>query len=662
MSTEEIRNSSIALVAALLLAGTVQLFGQTVPPATKEQEAKLIAVLTSDSPQKEKVDACRQLSVIGTKDAVAPLAALLGDEKLSHMARYALEPIPDPAVDEALRDALGKLKGRPLVGVIISIGVRRDTKAVPALGKMLRDSDADVAQAAARALGRIGDSAAAKALQAALPNAPAASQLAICEGLFRCAEALAAKGQRGEAIAIYDQLRSLKEPHQVRTGAVRGAILARGKDGPALLREYLRSDDYLLFSAAVQAAMELPRDKVVTEVLTAEIAKLPADNQILVIQTLGKRADPAALPALFALAKGGDKTGVRLAAIRALSAIGHASAVPVLVGLFADADRQISEAARESLAGLPGEQTDAAVMAMFNSGDTSQRLTALELIGRRRMTASVPTLLKAAGGADPQVRPAAIRMVGELGGPDQLPVLLDLLMGTKATQDVEAAEQALSDIFARADNPQSYTDKITGLLAQAQPAQKGVLLRILSTIGGPDALKAVRAAVDDPNAEVRAAAIRALSRWKGADAAPDLLRLAKTSPDPSGRIAALRGYIGLVRDESLSTENKLAMCKEAAAMIQRDEEKKLLLGVLGEVPAVEALSMAMAHLSNPATKDEAAFAAVAIGEKIFEQKPGEVADAVAKVMQVTGNKDVARRAKAILNKARKASGTRVRGG
>lgn len=646
----------------MVLAGAIQSFAQTVPPATKEQEAKLIAVLTSDASQKEKVDACRQLAVIGTKDAVAPLAALLGDEKLSHMARYALEPIPDPAVDEALRDALGKLKGRPLVGVIISLGVRRDAKAVPALGKMLRDSGADVAQAAARALGSIGDSAAAKALQAALPNAPAANQLAFCEGLFRCAEALAAKGQRDQAVAIYDQLRNLKQPHQARTGAVRGAILARGKDGPALLREYLRSDDYILFSAAVQAALELPRDKVVTEVLTAELAKLPADNQILVIQTLGKRADPAALPALFAMAKGADKTGVRLAAIRALSAIGHASAVPVLVGLFADTDRQISEAVRESLAGLPGEQTDAALMAMFNSSDTSQRLTALELIGRRRMTASVPTLLKAAGGADPQVRPAAIRMVGELGGPDQLPALLDLLMGTKATQDLEAAEQALSDIFARADNPQSYTDKITGLLAQAQPAQKGVLLRILSTIGGPDALKAVRAAVDDPNAEVRAAAIRALGRWKGADAAPDLLRLAKTSPDPSGRIAALRGYIGLVRDESLSTENKLAMCKEAAAMIQRDEEKKLLLGVLGEVPAVEALSMAMAHLSNPATKDEAAFAAVAIGEKIFEQKPGEVADAVAKVMQVTGNKDVARRAKAILNKARKAAGTRVRGG
>ncbi len=426
---------TLALVAALLVAGTVQLLGQTVPPATKEQEAKLIAVLKSNASQKEKVDACRQLAVIGTKDAIAPLAALLADEKLSHMARYALEPIPDPAVDEALRDALGKLKGRPLVGVIISLGVRRDAKAVPALGKMLRDSDADVAQAAARALGSIGDAAAAKTLQVALLNAPAANKLAFCEGLFRCAEALAAKGQRDQAIAIYDQLRSLKEPHQARTGAVRGAILARGREGPALLREYLRSDDYILFSAAVQAALELPKEKVVTEALTAGITKLPADNQILVIQALGKRADAAALPVLSSLAKGGEKS-VRLAAIRAMPQIGDASAVPVLVGLFADADRQISEAARESLAGLPGEQTDAALMAMFSSGDTAQRLTVLELIGRRRMTASVPALLKAAGEADPKVRPAAIKMLGDLGGPDELPALINLLMRLKESQDL----------------------------------------------------------------------------------------------------------------------------------------------------------------------------------------------------------------------------------
>jgi len=345
---------NLVLVIALLLAGAVKTFGQTVPPSTPEQVNKLIAVIKSDAPHKEKVDACRQLSVVGTKEAVAPLAALLGDEKLSHMARYALEPIPDPLVDEALRDALGKLKGRLLVGVIGSIGVRRDGRAIRALSGMLGDSDAEVAQAAARALGKIGNRRAVRVLQRALPNVPAGNQLAFCEGLFRGAEALAVRGRLDRAVEIYDQLRSMKGPHQVRGGALRGAILARGKDGLALLREHLRSDDYILFSAAVQTSLEIPGADV-TKALTSALKGLPADNQILIILALGKRADAAALPALFAAAKGGEKS-VRIAAIRALPQIGDTSAVPVLKALAGDADKEISQAAQKSLAALPGSE------------------------------------------------------------------------------------------------------------------------------------------------------------------------------------------------------------------------------------------------------------------------------------------------------------------
>jgi len=340
---------NFALFIALLVLGAGQSFGQTVPPATPEQVNKLIAVVKSDASQKEKADACRQLAVVGTKDAVAPLAALLGDEKLSHMARYALEPIPDPSVDEALRDALGKLKGRPLVGVIGSIGVRRDARAVEPLAKMLELPDAEVAQAAARALGSIGNQRAARVLQRALPGAPDANQLALCEGLLRCAEALAAKGRPELAFVIYDQLQSTKAPHQVRTGALRGAILALGKDGLALLREHLRSDDYILFAAAVQTSLEM-RGGEVTKALTSALKGLPADNQIMVIWALGKRADPGALPALFAAAKSGEKS-VRIAAIRALPQVGDASAAPVLRALVADSDAEISRAAKESLAG-----------------------------------------------------------------------------------------------------------------------------------------------------------------------------------------------------------------------------------------------------------------------------------------------------------------------
>src|ERR1039458_8869534 len=103
------------LVLALLFTFAASPFAKAAQPTAKDQVAKLTAVLKSDAPQKEKADACRELARIGTKDAVAPLAALLSDEKLSHMARYGLETIPDASVDKAFRDALPKLHGRQLV-------------------------------------------------------------------------------------------------------------------------------------------------------------------------------------------------------------------------------------------------------------------------------------------------------------------------------------------------------------------------------------------------------------------------------------------------------------------------------------------------------------------------------------------------------------------
>ena len=639
----------IILIIALLLAGAVRLSAQTVPP--KADEGKLIAVLkSSDATHKEKVDACRGLALIATEKAVAPLAALLSDEKLSHMARYAMETIQDPSVDEAFRDALGKLKGMPLVGVIGSVGVRRDTQAVGALAKMLKDSDAVVAQASARALGNIGNSAAVTALRNELGNASGQKKLHVCEGLFRCAETAVAEGRKQQAIEIYDQLRKLDDPHQVRGGAVRGAILARGSDGVAVIREYLSSDSYIMFSAACQAALEIPGAEV-TKALTSGLNGLPTDNKILVIWTLGKRGDAAAIPALSAAAKSGEKS-VRIAAVKAMPQIGDASAVPVLTDLLDDTDGEISQAAQEALAALPGGEADAAIMAMLGSDQTAPRLMALELIGRRRMDKSIPALLKAAAGPDVKVRPAALKKVGELGGPSEVPALLDLLMQFEAQQDLDAAEQALIAVCAKADNPVSYTLKLTSSLSKASPAQKGALLRVLSVIGGTNALDAVREAAKDSNAQVSDAAIRVLCSWQTADAAGDLLALAKNSPNQSHKTAALRGYINLARDEKIPTEKKLEICKQAASLIQRDEEKKLLLGALSTIPAVEALSMAMAHLDDPATKDEAAFAAVAIGENIVEQKPREVAEALQKVLKATDNRDVRKRGRAVLNKAK----------
>ena len=127
------KNLTYLVLASALLANTVT--------DSLAQEADLLAVLRSQATLEEKSAACRQLTRIGTKEAVPTLAALLGDEKLSHMARYALEAIPDPSVDDALREALDKVQGRQRLGVIGSLGARRDSKAVGPLASLLGNAD-----------------------------------------------------------------------------------------------------------------------------------------------------------------------------------------------------------------------------------------------------------------------------------------------------------------------------------------------------------------------------------------------------------------------------------------------------------------------------------------------------------------------------------------
>ena len=643
----------VILIIALLLADAVPMLAQTVAP--KSDEAKLIAVLkNADASRKDKVDACRQLAIIGGQDSIAPLVALLGNEELSHNARYALEPNPDPAVDEAFRAALGQLKGGPLVGVIGSVGVRRDAKAIDALAKLLGDSDPVVARAAARALGKIGTIEAAKPLQAALPNVSAANRLDFCEGLFRCAESLAASDQKEQAVAIYDELSKLDSPHQVRGGALRAAILTRDRGGAKLLRQYLQSKDYIMFSAAVQAAQEMPGDRV-TKALLNEMKNLPADNQILIIQTLGRRGDKAAVPALLDVAKSGEKP-VRVAAIQTVTELADAAAVPVVVQLLDDSDREIAQAAQTSLATFPGPVADAAVTEMFAGGNAERQRMGLDLMGRRRMASGVPALLKAARSPDTKVRPEVIRMVGDLGGADQLPALLELLDSVDRPQDLAAAEQAITTACTKAADPQAQGDKLIARLPQAKPTQQAAMLRTLAAVGGPNALKAVRASVDSSNAEVRSAAIRALGSWRTADAAPDLLALAKTTNDATTRTLFLRSYLNLAVRGEMPVEQRLQMCEQAKGMIQRDEEKRLLLGTLSNIESPDAMGLILPYLNEAGMQQEAGMAAVTLAEKLLRGRgaakmASQLVEPLQKVAQTSTNSEVARRAKALVEQA-----------
>jgi HEAT repeat protein len=171
-----------------------------------------------------KAKACQRAGELGAKEAVPALAKLLSDERMAMYARYGLEPIADPSVDDALRDAMAKLSGNLRIGVINSIGKRRDAKAGPALVKLMLGDDVETARAAAAALGAIGNSDSARELLAAMAKTRGALRLAVGDAALVCAERMIASGMREQGLALYASLSGTDVPKAVRLGAMAAVI------------------------------------------------------------------------------------------------------------------------------------------------------------------------------------------------------------------------------------------------------------------------------------------------------------------------------------------------------------------------------------------------------------------------------------------------------
>jgi HEAT repeat protein len=200
-----------------------------VPPEFKAEEiekldqAALIAILKEPGTEPVQIFrkgiASKRLAVIGTKEAVPALAALLSDDRSSDYARDTLECMPDPAAGEALIAALPKLKGLVLVGAINSLFRRREAKAVEPLGKLVHSPDAAVAKAAALALGEISGPAAAKTLREALARTKGPARANVGMGALVCADRMMAEDRKA-ALALLELLSRPDMPASVRLPAM----------------------------------------------------------------------------------------------------------------------------------------------------------------------------------------------------------------------------------------------------------------------------------------------------------------------------------------------------------------------------------------------------------------------------------------------------------
>ena len=342
-----------------------------LPTAKPKKRAELIDVLRSDAPAAEKALACKQLAVYGSSEAVPELAKLLTNEQLASWARIALEAIPGHRADEALRKGADSLKGRLLVGTINSIGVRRDAGAVDPLTGRLEDKDAEVASAAAVALGHIGNAAATKSLRQIAGRRCRAVRSAVAEGCVLCAERLLSDGNGAKRRRSTTKCAKPRFPGSESWRRHAERFWPAKADGIPLLVEQLRSNDKGLFQIGLSTARELSGSEVAKPWRPSWLG-VPGTSGALACALADRRRHGRAARRV----EGGRRLGRSRFELRrsASSArLGDASCSASAAGDRGRIGRRRGASGKTALAGLPGETVDAEIVTRLVEGRRQNR-------------------------------------------------------------------------------------------------------------------------------------------------------------------------------------------------------------------------------------------------------------------------------------------------
>lgn len=594
-------------------------------------EHRFLALLRDPAATEAAKDfACRQISLIASQRAVPALAALLPDPHLSGIARQALERIPDRRADEPLRKALRELRGPTRLGVIGSLGERRDPRAVRPLRALLRDPDPAVASAAAVALGKIGTASAARALLEHRQRTPQpALREALNDGCLRAAWHRARQHDLRTGVRIFDDFFTRETSDHLRLAGFEGLLFAQPAEAPRRILTALDGTDEILRRAAASAIAEITEAAALAQIANG-LGRVRPEGQVAALRVLQSPKDTMFRSAVRALLERGAPAA-RTAALEALGVIGEAADVSLLARWAATGAPAESRAARAALVNLTGRGVEEALMARLSGSDVGVRLELLRALAARGTGPAADTVARLLRDPEPRVVEAALTALGSVGNENHVRLLADHFIASRSDAQRQASLGALESIAGRFKA--KAAPPLLAALHPAAPSDRAALLPLLSTVGGPEALNALRDGLGDADAGVRDAAARTVADWPDAAAIPILAELARASTESAHRALAFRGYVRLVRESEAAPDVKLRQLSEALELARTDAERRAVVGALGEVATPEALArVARVLTQHAALADEAGAAAVRIIAKLKDKHRDAVAPVLREVL------------------------------
>lgn len=613
------------------------------PDVVSGIEKEMINFLKSDATFAGKQFICQQLSIIGTDESVPVLAEMLSVEQTADIALYALERIPGTAVNNALNEALPKAAGKVKIGVINSLGQRKDTRSVVELDKLLYDSDAQIAQSAAAALGKIADNAAVSALEKAKSKITGPLRMSIVDAYLKCADNLVQQENRQQASAIYRDIYDKEENIAARAAALEGLINSNKEEAVVTILSAIKGNNSELQSVAMGSIRNLPKSADLKKI-TAEFGNLSTQEKVQLLTALGDRNEVAALQAVRDAVKNPEEI-VRVAALKTLAKIGDKSDVDLLARSAAEATGADRLTAQESLNLLRGPAVDNYVLAQIPNTTASIKLALIQSVGERNIPNAEKTILTAAADPAVEVRRESMKTLASVAQPEYINELIQILIKEENGSVRSEAERAVVAVAQKIKDENNQAKPVLQILPSVQNSNAKIsLLQVLGKIGDKNALPELRNALKNENADFQAAGIRALSSWPTTEPIPDLLSVAKTSTNEINKILALRGFIDLLKLEKDKPDQELLnQYLTALDLATEPNEKRMVLSGIATLHSMPALETAARYLGDSALQREAEVAVVTLAQNVRDGDKKRITELLNKILADTKNSNLRER-------------------
>lgn len=500
------------------------------------------------------------------------LVAMLADGSQVDLARMALERAPGASVDAVFVANLGQSSGRVRVALIESIGNRRIASAVPALAAILQDKDSFASAAAARALGQIGNKAAAEVLGRA--SDPESDN--VVEARIRCARNL---GRPDGQNTLEELSANMAIAPQLRASAL-SALLSLDPDAiPQRVASILGGNDRSMKQSVVAWLVALPRSKVLP-VINGNIRSWDLETQTGVVAAIGRIGDPSLLPIVMDFARS-DQDGLRHAAIVSLGELPGNAEVARLLAEEALRPGEVGSAAKQSLSRLVGSGVDEVVLGGSRQVGSPLRAVYMEELALRDTEGSPEILMAVRTEPDVALRCVALDGLALVGTSDlEAPLLNWMVNATDPTEQSHALRAAAAATF-RDRNEKARLKPVADLMGGAPPAVQKRLLTTLSRVGGSEAANYVARFALNEKGPIAESAVEALGHWTDKTGLDPLATVAERAQNEALRTAAI--------DTAISSlpQNNWELTKEDKAVIARLRALAKDPTLLGRLDALE---------------------------------------------------------------------------